>query len=147
MIAALLGALLVGLSLGLLGSGGSILTVPVLVYLVGQPERIAIVGSLLIVGGIAAVGAIPFGLRRAIDWRSVVLFGIPGMLGAWAAGRFLAPHLSGVAQLVLFAGVMLLAAWMMARPKVEAKEPGVARAPWKIMLDVAESAPKGSTSR
>jgi uncharacterized membrane protein YfcA len=47
-----LGALAIGLSLGLLGSGGSIITVPVLVYLVGQPEKIAIAGSLGVVGAV-----------------------------------------------------------------------------------------------
>ena len=45
-----LGAMAIGVSLGLLGSGGSILTVPVLVYLVGQEEKLAIAGSLAIVG-------------------------------------------------------------------------------------------------
>ena len=57
MFFALIGALVVGLSLGALGSGGSILTVPVLTFLVGQPEKVAIAGSLVIVGGIALVGA------------------------------------------------------------------------------------------
>ena len=53
LLPALLGALAIGLSLGLLGSGGSILTVPVLVYLLGQDEKTAIAGSLFIVGSIA----------------------------------------------------------------------------------------------
>jgi len=47
------GAVAIGVSLGLLGSGGSIITVPVLVYLVGQDEKLAIAGSLFIVGSIA----------------------------------------------------------------------------------------------
>ena len=55
-----LGALLVGLVLGLLGSGGSILTVPVLVYLVGEPNKLAIAESLGIVTLISLVGALPF---------------------------------------------------------------------------------------
>lgn len=59
---ALLGALLIGLSLGLLGSGGSILTVPVLVYLLGEPPKQAIAESLLIVGGIALLGGLPIHL-------------------------------------------------------------------------------------
>ena len=57
---ALPGALAIGLSLGLLGSGGSILTVPVLVYLLGQDEKLAIAGSLFIVGSIAPAGGLQF---------------------------------------------------------------------------------------
>ena len=114
MLLALLGALAIGLSLGLLGSGGSILTVPVLHYLVGQPEKLAIGGSLLVVGLIAASAAIPYALHRQVDWRNVAWFGLPGMLGAWL-GATLAHWVPGTVQLVLFAVVMLLAAWRMLR--------------------------------
>src|SRR4029079_2387695 len=65
---ALLGALAIGLTLGLLGSGGSILTVPVLVYLVGIPEKAAIAESLAIVCLIAGGGVIPFIFRRLVSW-------------------------------------------------------------------------------
>jgi uncharacterized membrane protein YfcA len=105
----LLGALSIGLSLGLLGSGGSILTVPVLHYLVGQPDKLAIGGSLLVVGLIAAAGCVPYALRRQVDWRNVAWFGLPGMIGAWA-GATLAHWVPGPVQLAVFAGVMLLAA-------------------------------------
>ena len=67
MTAALLGALAIGLSLGLLGSGGSILTVPVLVYLLGQDEKTAIAGSLFVVGTIAAAGGLQYAWRRQVD--------------------------------------------------------------------------------
>jgi uncharacterized membrane protein YfcA len=109
---ALLGALAIGLSLGLLGSGGSILTVPVLHYLVGQPEKLAIGGSLLVVGLIAAAASIPYARSRQVDWNNVLWFGVPGMAGAWA-GATLARWVPGPVQLALFAGVMLLAAWRM----------------------------------
>lgn len=112
MLAALLGALAIGLSLGLLGSGGSILTVPVLHYLVGQPDKLAIGGSLLVVGLIAAAGCVPYALHRQVDWRNVVWFGLPGMAGAWL-GATLAHWVPGSVQLAVFAGVMLLAAWRM----------------------------------
>jgi len=114
LLLALLGALAIGLSLGLLGSGGSILTVPVLHYLVGQPDKLAIAGSLLVVGLIATAGCIPYALHRQVDWRNAVWFGLPGMAGAWI-GATLAHWVPGVAQLALFAGVMLLAAWRMLR--------------------------------
>jgi hypothetical protein len=112
LVLALLGALAIGLSLGLLGSGGSILTVPVLHYLVGQPDKVAIGGSLLVVGLIAAAGSVPYALRRQVDWRNVAWFGLPGMAGAFA-GATLARWVPGTAQLALFAAVMLLAAWRM----------------------------------
>jgi uncharacterized membrane protein YfcA len=108
----LLGALAIGLSLGLLGSGGSILTVPVLHYLVGQPEKLAIGGSLLVVGLIAAAAAVPHALHRQVDWRNVAWFGLPGMVGAWL-GATLAHWVPGPVQFVLFALVMLVAAWRM----------------------------------
>jgi len=114
MLLALLGALVIGLSLGLLGSGGSILTVPVLHYLVGQPEKLAIAGSLLVVGLIAAAASVPYARARQVDWRNVLWFGVPGMAGAWA-GATLAHWVPGAAQLALFSGVMLLAAWRMLR--------------------------------
>lgn len=105
----------VGVSLGLLGSGGSILTVPILIYLLGQPDKVAIAGSLAIVGAISLIAAVPHALRRQIDWRSVVLFGVPGMVGAWG-GAYLAHFVSGSFQLVLFGLVMLLAAGLMLLP-------------------------------
>jgi hypothetical protein len=114
LLLALLGALAIGLSLGLLGSGGSILTVPVLHYLVGQPEKLAIGGSLLVVGLIAASASVPYALHRQVDWRSVAWFGLPGMLGAWL-GATLARWVPGPVQLAAFAVVMLVAAWRMLR--------------------------------
>lgn len=116
LIAALVGAMLIGVSLGLLGSGGSILTVPVLVYLVGQPEKVAIAGSLAIVGAIAAVGALQWARARLVDWRSVVWFGVPGAVGT-VAGAWSSQWVSGTSQLVVFALVMLLAAWFMLQPR------------------------------
>ena len=108
----LLGALLIGVTLGLLGSGGSILTVPVLVYLLGHEDKVAIAESLGIVGGIALFGILPYARSRQVDWRSVLFFGIPGMVGTYG-GAWLATFVSGAAQLVLFACVMLLSAWLM----------------------------------
>ncbi len=111
---ALLGALLIGISLGLLGSGGSILTVPVLVYLIGEPEKVAIAESLGIVAAISMVGMIPYAIRKEVDWKSVIYFGIPGMLGTYG-GASLSSYISGNTQLMIFAVVMILAAWMMIR--------------------------------
>jgi uncharacterized protein len=115
LLLAWLGALAIGLSLGMLGSGGSILTVPVLVYLVGQDEKIAIAGSLFVVGGVALVGCLPYLRHRMVEWRSVVWFGVPGMAGTWL-GAWLSAWVSGAAQLALFSAVMAAAGIMMLRP-------------------------------
>lgn len=112
MLIALAGAVAIGLSLGLLGSGGSILTVPVLHYLLGQPEQAAIGGSLLVVGLIAAAAALPHARAGQIAWRDVFWFGLPGMAGAWA-GASLARFVPGFVQLAVFAIAMLVAAWRM----------------------------------
>jgi uncharacterized membrane protein YfcA len=128
------GAIAIGVSLGLLGSGGSILTVPVLVYLIGQDEKVAIAGSLFIVGSIALAGSLQFLRAGFVDWRSVATFGMPGMLGTYA-GAVIAAWVSGVMQLALFAVVMLVASWFMLRPvnlDTGEREP---RALWKIAAD------------
>jgi len=110
----LLGSLLIGLTLGLLGSGGSAITVPILVYLVGHGAKESIAESMAIVGMISIAAAIPYANSKLIDWRSVLFFGLPGMLGT-----FLGASLGGLAsealQLVVFGAVLLAAAVVMFR--------------------------------
>jgi uncharacterized membrane protein YfcA len=113
-VIAVAGGLVIGLCLGLLGSGGSILTVPLLVYLLDHEPKAAIAESLAIVGGIALVASIRPMLKRDVDWTSLVLFGIPGVLGT-VAGVWCSQWISGVVQLVVFSIVMLVAAAMMLR--------------------------------
>ena len=129
------GAVAIGVSLGLLGSGGSILTVPVLVYLIGQDEKVAIAGSLFVVGTIALAGSLQFLRAKLVDWHNVLVFGLPGMAGTYI-GAALAAYLSGIMQLTLFAGVMLLASWFMLRP-IDLGSGGEhePRATWKIAAD------------
>lgn len=136
MIFAWLGAVAIGLSLGLLGSGGSILTVPILVYLVGEGEKVAIAESLAIVGLIAAAGALPYSRQKLVHWPMVGLFGIPGMVGAYG-GAVAARFVSGPAQLLLFSIIMLVAAVLMFRPPdlSSGDEPRTTRSPLKIAID------------
>lgn len=128
MILAWLGAVLIGLSLGLLGSGGSILTVPVLIYFVGEPEKLAIAESLAIVGGISLFGAIPYVLQKKVDWHSFLWFGVPGVVGTYL-GAALSKYLSGTIQLLLFAAVMLIAAVMMFKGKHKKTKTSVNESP------------------
>jgi len=134
MLLAWVGAVLIGVALGMLGSGGSILTVPILIYLVGEPEKLAIAESLAVVGLIALVGAVPYGLRRQIDWKSVIWFGLPGMAGTYL-GAYLSQWLPGTWQLGLFALVMLLAAYFMFRPQKPSERHPRKRSPFKIALE------------
>jgi len=139
----LVGALLIGLSMGLLGAGGSILMVPILRYLCGQEVDTAITGSLFVVGGISLFASLPYARKRTVDWRSVAFFGAPGMVGAYGAGKYLAPLLGqwfpgrdGAIKLCLFAMIMLAAAWFMANPpKVNGDVPHAPRSAWKIVAD------------
>ena len=128
------GAIAIGISLGLLGSGGSIVTVPVLIYLFGQDEKVAIAGSLGIVGTIALAGAIPYIRKGMVDWRNVLLFGLPGMIGTYF-GAWSATLISGLVQLTLFALVMLLASYFMLKPMQLETADRISREPWKIGLD------------
>lgn len=130
----LIGALFIGISLGLLGSGGSILTVPILVYLVGEPEKLAIAESLGIVAAISFVGAIPYAIKKEIDWKSLVYFGIPGMIGTYG-GASISEYISASVQLLIFAGVMLLAAFFMIRGgKEHRKNPEPAKK-WLLIVE------------
>lgn len=139
MYAAVLGALLIGLSLGLLGAGGSILTVPVLVYVLGHEGKAAIAESLAIVGSIALLATLPYARQGLVVWRNVVFFGLPGMAGSYG-GAWLSQFLRSGVQLTLFALVMLAAAWTMFRPPGRphdaafSSRPAAPHAAWKIVL-------------
>lgn len=114
MIWAWIGAAMVGVSLGLLGSGGAILTVPILVYLVHHNEKTAIAESLAIVAVIALAGAVRAATQKRIDFRSAMLLAFPGILGTFI-GAMIAHVIPGPVQLVLLAGLMITASILMFR--------------------------------
>jgi uncharacterized membrane protein YfcA len=128
MIWAWFGAVAVGLSLGLLGSGGAILTVPILVYLVGHGEKTAIAESLAIVGAIALFGVLRAAMQRRIDWTSALLLAIPGIAGTWSGAR-VAQWVPGAVQLLLLAGLMLTASVLMFRKPRVGNAPACAMKP------------------
>ena len=135
MILAWIGALFIGLTLGLLGSGGSILTVPVLTYLVGQETKVAIAGSLMIVGIISIFSAIPYARQGLVKWRTVVIFGVPGMAGA-VFGAWSAHFVSDALQMLIFSVLLLAASYLMFKPvKLDSETELEERAMYKIALD------------
>ncbi len=122
-------AAIVGISLGLIGSGGSILTVPILVYAMGVDPVSATAYSLFIVGVTALVGGIQSAVHKRVDFKTVLIFGIPSIASVYATRMWLVPiipaHLFSigsfaitkpVALMLLFAIVMILASVSMIRP-------------------------------
>ena len=107
-------AALVGVSLGLLGGGGSILTVPILTYVLGMPPREAIAASLFIVGATSAVSMIGHAKAGRVRWKTGLLFGVAGMAGAFAGG-ILGGYIPGAILMVLFAVMMIITATAMIR--------------------------------
>ncbi len=111
-------AVLVGVTLGLLGGGGSILTVPLLVYVAGMDTKEAIATSLLVVGVTSAVGAISHARAGRVQWRTGLVFGVAGMTGAYAGGR-VAEFIPGQWLLIGFAVMMIATALAMLRGRPE----------------------------
>ena len=111
-------SILIGLALGLLGGGGSILTVPILVYALHLEPKTAIATSLLVVGVTSLVAVIPHARARRVQWRTAWVFGGTGMIGAYAGGR-LAAYLPASLLLLGFAAMMLATAVVMIRGRRE----------------------------
>lgn len=99
-------AVLVGVSLGLLGGGGSILTVPLLAYVAGMEAKQAIATSLLVVGVTSAVSTLSHARAGRVQWRSGLMFGAAGMVGAYLGG-LLSYVVPGSVLLTAFTVVMI----------------------------------------
>ncbi len=106
--------LVIGASLGLLGGGGSILTVPIFVYVLGFPAKAAIAMSLGVVGVTSAVGALGHWRVGNVNVRTGATFGALAMAGTYVGTR-LAADISGATQLAIFGVVMIVAAAFMFR--------------------------------
>lgn len=117
-------AICIGISLGLLGGGGSILAVPTLVYVMGLPPKVAIASSLAIVGTVSLFGAIPHWKLGNVQLKTAALFGLSTMLGAFSGARLASlPFITGTMQMMLFATMMLVAAVLMIRKSTPASQP------------------------
>jgi uncharacterized membrane protein YfcA len=122
----------IGGALGLTGTGGSILAVPTLVYLVGQDMHAAIGTSLAVVGGIAAEGAAQ--QRKTVDWKAGLLLGACGMAGA-APGSMLSPYVSGSILMLLFSALTITASISMLVSSQRTDSVQSKRAPlWLILI-------------
>ncbi len=108
-------AAFIGLSLGTLGGGGSTLTVPIFVYVMGFEAKRAIAMSFPVVGGTSLVGALSHWRHGNVRWRTALVFGVVAMAGAFGSAHLIAPLLTGETQLLLLGAVMLIAAISMFR--------------------------------
>jgi uncharacterized membrane protein YfcA len=114
MVIAVMLSALIGVSLGLLGGGGSILTVPILVHVMDVGEKAAIATSLLVVGITSAVAAAQHARAGNVAWGVAIVFAPAGMLGAFLAG-LIAQFIPASLLLVLFALMMATTAVFMWR--------------------------------
>ena len=131
-------AVFIGVSLGLLGGGGSILTVPILVYVLGLPAHEAIATSLLVVGVTSLAALVPHARQGRVRWQMGGLFGAASMVGAYSAGR-VAKLLPAVVLLLVFGAMMLITALaMMRKGSADAKDEAVSaeatRLPYLVIL-------------
>ncbi|MFC5269440.1 sulfite exporter TauE/SafE family protein [Adhaeribacter terreus] len=123
-------ALLIGLSLGLTGSGGSILTVPILVYLMRLNPVISMAYSLFVVGTTSLVGSYKFYQKDLVSFRTAMVFGIPSLLTVFLTRRFIVPAIpehiisigsfditKGLLLMILFAVLMIFASVSMIKKK------------------------------
>lgn len=128
------GAVLMGLTLGMIGGGGSILSVPIFVYLFAISPTVATAYSLFVVGLVALIGGMQNYFKGQVDLKTGVIFAVPSFMGVFSVRKFLMPALPDVffqlgsfevtrdmTIMVVFAAVMLAASWSMIRGRKESK--------------------------
>lgn len=129
-IAGFSASILIGVSLGLIGGGGSILTLPVLVYLLGISPVISTAYSLFVVGATSLVGSVNYMRQQQVNYKAAAVFAIPSFLAVFLTRKYLLPWIpdpvfslntftlsKNVAIMVFFALIMLAASYSMIRDK------------------------------
>jgi uncharacterized membrane protein YfcA len=125
-----LGAVLIGVVLGLIGGGGSILTVPILVYVLGINPVLATAYSLFVVGATALVGAVKNIYKGLVDFKTAIVFSIPAFIAVYLTRKYLVPAIpnelfkladftltKNMGIMLFFAVIMLIAAFAMIKTK------------------------------
>ncbi|SIN70652.1 sulfite exporter TauE/SafE family protein [Algoriphagus halophilus] len=130
-------AVIIGVSLGLIGGGGSILTVPVLVYILGVEPVLATAYSLFVVGSTSLVGSFTYMKKNLVDYKTALVFAVPSFIAVFLTRKFLVPALpdplfsiggfelaKSVGIMVFFSIIMLAASYSMIKEKKANKEEG-----------------------
>lgn len=151
-----IGALLIGLVLGLIGGGGSILTVPVLVYLLAIEPVLATAYSLFIVGTTSLVGAVKNIRKKLVDFKTAIVFAIPAFIAVYSTRKFLVPAIpehiftvgnftltKDVAIMIFFAIIMLLASVSMIRGRKDKGDEEAQEVSYNYPLIILEGAVVG----
>jgi len=141
------GALVIGLVLGLIGGGGSILTVPLLVYLLGYNPVVATAYSLFVVGASSVIGVIEKHQKKMVDFKTGLAFSFPSFLAVYISRRFLVPNIPDtiftiknyvltkeMAIMVFFAIVMFIAASSMIKKNVDTNQPFIKQSYFKTYI-------------
>lgn len=135
LIAVLILAIAIGLSLGLLGGGGSILTVPLLTYVAGMDPKEAIAASLFVVGATSVLSTLTHARMGNVQWRTGLIFGVASMAGAFLGG-LLGGHIPGVILMLAFAAMMIATAVAMLRGRKKREGTGPTTLPLgKILIE------------
>jgi uncharacterized membrane protein YfcA len=140
-------ALVIGISLGLIGGGGSILAVPTLAYLFSVNEKVATAYSLFIVGSSALVGGLKQHFKGLVDWKTAIVFGIPAIVGVTIVRHYVVPVLPEIlftirdfnftrrmAMFGLFAVLMIPAAFSMLKERKEKTTTGDVKYNYPLIL-------------
>lgn len=150
-IAGYIASLIIGISLGLIGGGGSILTVPVLVYLFGIDPVLATAYSLFIVGATSLIGVVPKYRDNMVNFKTALIFGVPSILAVYATRMWVVPaipeHIFTVGSFImtkplmlmlLFAVLMTVASISMIRDKYVEQEDPTAKQTFNYPLIIVE---------
>lgn len=145
-----LASILIGVSLGLIGGGGSILTVPVLVYLFGIDAVTSTAYSLFIVGVTSMVGSVSYFRKKLVNIKTAIIFGIPSIIAVYATRAYIVPAIpdqiltlgsftleKNAALLLLFALLMIVASYSMikkSQPQSEEKNSGPQQFNYPLIL-------------
>ena len=142
-----IGALFIGLIMGVLGGGGSILAVPILAYIFHLDEKMATAYSLFIVGSTGLIGGIKQAKNKMVDWKAALNFGLPAVLGITLTRAFVIPALPEIlfeigdfeftrrmGMFGLFAALMVLAAFSMLSDKKDKNKPVKNRAKFHPLM-------------
>lgn len=105
-------SILIGISLGLIGGGGSILTVPVLVYLFAVDTVLATTYSLFVVGSTSLIGSFSYFKKGLIDLKTAIYFGLPSIVAVFLTRHFILPaipdHITNIGGFELSRSILLM---------------------------------------